>query len=381
MFLFNPDLNLNKLNFKKKNNKKKMSLFQNKEWWGLKVGENEEFDAHHLCVAPLNPSNPNENYIILGSYQGKLRIFLPKFREYRIEDLLFEKDFQMPIIQVIIGKFVPTSAENALCVLFFKKISVFSINFSNNGINCKLLYENNLPRNAYNMVAGPFGGGKHRDFICVQSCDGFLMIYEQDKFASLSQLNEYILPSPIYYVEVTDSFILQNSSFELESYRYSSIGANFNSQKENKALYPDWTINLGEASRKMVGFWRTEKTFEIFILCETMLYVVSHTGALITQKKLEFPPSNIHMYDNSLKGKNMIYEQGQNPENVPVNFATYVISSFTHHILVYKDFQLIWASKTNNIAHGVEIAMFEGQKGLITTINDEGWLEVIFNIE
>jgi Bardet-Biedl syndrome 9 protein len=284
----------------------------------------------------------------------------------------------MPIIQVSVGKFGPMSGENALCVLFFKKFSVFSINFSNNGISCKLLYENNLQRNAYNMEIGPFGGGKNRDFICVQSCDGFLMIYEQDKFASLSQLNEYILPSPLFYVEVTDSFILQNSSMELESYRYSSIGANFNSQKENKLLYPDWTINLGEAARKITGFWRTEKNFEIFVLTETMLFVVSHTGALLTHKKLEYPPCNIFMYENPMKSakSNLIYEQGQNSENVVMNPATFVISSFTHHILVYKDFQLNWASKMNNIAHGIEISMFDGQKGLLTTVNEEGWLEV-----
>lgn len=31
-----------------------MSLFQTKEWWSCKVGEAEEFDANHLCIAELN---------------------------------------------------------------------------------------------------------------------------------------------------------------------------------------------------------------------------------------------------------------------------------------------------------------------------------------
>ena len=353
-----------------------MSLFQNKEWWSLKVGENEEFDSNHLCIASLNPSNPSESYIILGSYQGKLRIYSPKFREYKIEDLLYEKDFQMPIIQVSVGKFLPTSSENALCVLFFKKLSVFSISSSNNGISCKLVYENALQRNAYNMVHGPFGGSKNRDFICVQSCDGYLMIYEQDKFASLSQLNDFILPSPIMYLEITDSFILQNSAYELESYRYSSIGANFNSQKENKTLYHDWSVNLGESARKLTGFWRNEKTFEIFVLGETMLFLISHTGGLQTQKKLEYPACNLDLYENPVKNKNNLVFEGNN--ELINNTANFVITSFTHHILIYRDFQLIWASKMNNIAHGVQISHFEGQNGLITTLNEDGWLEVLF---
>ena len=356
-----------------------MSLFQNKEWWSCKVGENEEFDNNHLCVAPLNPSNPSETHIILGSFQGKLRIFCPKFREYKIEDLLYEKDFQMPIIQVSVGKFLPTSSENALCILFFKKFCVFTVSFSNNGIVCKLLYECNLQRNAYNMVHGSFGGNKNRDFICVQSCDGFLMIYEQDKFASLSALNDYILPSAIHYLEVTDSFVLQNSNYELESYRYSSIGANFNSQKENKTLYPDWSVDLGESARKLTGFWRNEKTYEIFALTDTILFVISHTGSIQTQKKLEYPPCNMVLYDNFQKNNrnSSIFEQGNEVVNSSANI---IISSFTHHILIYKDFQLIWASKMNNIAHGLEISAFEGQKGLITALNEDGWLEVQYII-
>lgn len=355
-----------------------MSLFQNKEWWVTKVGENEEFDSNHLCVASLNQEKPSESHLIVGSFQGKLRIYSPKFREYRIEDLLFEKDFQMPIIQIVVGQFIPTSAEKALCILFFKKYSVFSINFSANGISCKLLYENNLQRNAFNMVYGPFGGVKNRDFICIQSCDGFLMIYEQDKLASLSSLNDYILPSPLLYASVTDSFIIQNSGYDLESYRYSSIGANFNSTKDNKILYPDWTINLGEQARKIVGFWRSEKLFELFVLTDTMLFIVSHTGGIQTQKKLEFPPCNLIIYENPFQNnQNSLYEAGQkNNNNEILKNANFIISSFTHHILVYKDFQLIWASKMNYIAHAIEIANFEDQKGLITSLNEDGWLEV-----
>ena len=36
-----------------------MSLFSLKEFWSTNItGEGEEFDENHLCLAPLNPSNP-----------------------------------------------------------------------------------------------------------------------------------------------------------------------------------------------------------------------------------------------------------------------------------------------------------------------------------
>ena len=54
-----------------------MSIFQNKEWWSTRVGENEEFDPNHLCVANIDNSE-NDETIIVGSYSGKLRLYKPK---------------------------------------------------------------------------------------------------------------------------------------------------------------------------------------------------------------------------------------------------------------------------------------------------------------
>ena len=82
-----------------------MSIFQTKAWWSTKVGANEEFDHNHLCLAELNPSEPNQSYIIIGSFSGFLRIYDPKRRNYKIEDLIYETDLKNPIIQIITGRF------------------------------------------------------------------------------------------------------------------------------------------------------------------------------------------------------------------------------------------------------------------------------------
>jgi len=55
-----------------------MSIFQNKEWWSTRVGENEEFDPNHLCVANIDNAQNATQKIIVGSYSGKLRVYKPE---------------------------------------------------------------------------------------------------------------------------------------------------------------------------------------------------------------------------------------------------------------------------------------------------------------
>ncbi len=66
-----------------------MSIFQNKEWWSTRVGEDEEFDPAHLCVANIDNDENGNDKIIVGSYSGKVRIYSPARRDYTINDLLF----------------------------------------------------------------------------------------------------------------------------------------------------------------------------------------------------------------------------------------------------------------------------------------------------
>ena len=42
--------------------------------------------------------------IIVGSFEGKLRIMTPMPREFKIEDMLLEKDLGQPILQVDCAK-------------------------------------------------------------------------------------------------------------------------------------------------------------------------------------------------------------------------------------------------------------------------------------
>lgn len=43
--------------------------------------------------------------IITGSLQGNLRMYLPKERDYRPEDLLLEQELEQAILQIAAGRF------------------------------------------------------------------------------------------------------------------------------------------------------------------------------------------------------------------------------------------------------------------------------------
>ena len=58
-----------------------------------------------------------------------------------------------------------------------------------------------------------------RDFICVQSMDGTVSVYEQETFAFSRFLPGALLPGPIRYVPKTDSFVTVSSSRQVESYK------------------------------------------------------------------------------------------------------------------------------------------------------------------
>ena len=54
-----------------------MSIFQIKEWWATSVGNKEEFDTRSICIGNVDNSNPAINKIVVGSFEGFLRIYKP----------------------------------------------------------------------------------------------------------------------------------------------------------------------------------------------------------------------------------------------------------------------------------------------------------------
>ncbi|XP_010192389.1 PREDICTED: protein PTHB1, partial [Mesitornis unicolor] len=161
---------------------------------------------------------------------GYLRIFNPHPVKpgdgVQPEDLLLEVQLREPVLQVEVGKFVSGTEGLHLAVLHCRKLCVYAVSGTlgnvehGNQYQIKLMYEHNLQRTACNMTYGPFGGVKGRDFICIQSMDGMLMLFEQESYAFGRFLPGFLLPGPLTYSSRTDSFITVSSCRQVESYKY-----------------------------------------------------------------------------------------------------------------------------------------------------------------
>ena len=58
-----------------------------------------------------------------------------------------------------------------------------------------------------------------RDFLCVQSLDGYLSFFEQESFAFGRFFPWFLLPGSIQYIPKTDSFVTCTSSRTVEAFK------------------------------------------------------------------------------------------------------------------------------------------------------------------
>ena len=104
-----------------------MSVFQLNEWWGVQVASTEEFDFGCLCLGNIDNASPPSDKIVVGSLEGMIRVYNPSKPQYRIEDLILEESLGLPILQLLTGRFIPSTEIIGLAVLHPRKLVVYEI--------------------------------------------------------------------------------------------------------------------------------------------------------------------------------------------------------------------------------------------------------------
>ena len=119
----------------------------------------------------VDNSEPPQNKILVGSFEGKLRIYTPTPREFKIEDMPIEKDLGLPILQVACAQnlagpkaqqFLPSQSRNvkdlnAVAVLHSRKLVIAMIVTTNDFSSFQEVHSHTFNRNAFNFVVGCFG--------------------------------------------------------------------------------------------------------------------------------------------------------------------------------------------------------------------------------
>lgn len=179
-----------------------MSIFQVKEWWSTTVGDNEEFDHNNIILANVDNDPSQEDKIVVGSFEGKLRVFRPnskKNNQYHVDDMIIEKNMGFPILQVGVGRFTKHYKGNTLAILSTRELTIHSIETKSNFSTINCLQSHKLDRNAFNFIHGSFGKQTSNDQIIVQSVDGALIVIDDEFIVFKISLADYFIPGPISY--------------------------------------------------------------------------------------------------------------------------------------------------------------------------------------
>ncbi|CAF3434621.1 unnamed protein product [Rotaria sp. Silwood1] len=387
-----------------------MSLFKAREWWSCQVGSGEQFDYGCLKVGSFTEDLTNK--IVVGSHQGILRIYSPSSSQSdsitnnHANDLLLEKNLGMPIIQIEIGKFVSTSSVNQIAILFSQKISVYDYNeqsgMTEHGrqIDLELNYEHNLNRPTFNMCKGQFGSGgrgnkesSNYEYICVQTLDGVLYVFEHERQSMVKSLPNTYLPGPICYLSRSDAIITVSSNHQLECYKYQTLaissgvehGSNKDTRRKgldddsslsvpqtSKRVLPEWSFNLGECALGIQTTQRVRSTAQIIVvLGERNLFGLHDNGQLIFMSKFEYNPSTFIIY-NTETNNNVSQSDSSNTG------VRYIIGTHSHTLFISQDAHIRWAAHIDFVPVQIEVCTIQNIRGMICTLSETGLLQCCY---
>ncbi|KAF4138218.1 PTHB1 C-terminus [Phytophthora infestans] len=388
-----------------------MSLFQVREWWTAKGEHDEEYTPGTLVVGNVDNDSSGHVKIVTGSLNGVLRMYCPTQSEFRIEHLLLEENIRRPILQLALGYFIPNQRILALAILQPRRIGVYVVEgvggtgMAANYFKITLRYEHLLGIDgehftAYNFIYGPFGSPSlhsgtgapqrsERDHLCVQSLDGRLQFFEQDRFAFLQPLNNNFLPGAICYAANMDAVIAATSDLQLECYRYQVLASASLKKKRNAldedgkedrqkeaalaSVHCDWKINIGEVIVDIrvarVSYQESASSFDILVLGEFTLFGIKPQGEVFLQKRLGFHPSAFIPFRRYASPTERVSQSTTGMENL-------LIASHTKLWSVFKEKTLVWSACASTVPVALQITELGGIDGMIVSLDSDGALSV-----
>ena len=346
-----------------------MSIFESKEYSSVSVSKssNEEFDSNCITIGNVDNESNGQNKICVSSMRGYLRIYEPHFLSNSTDQLLFEKKFEEPILQIDIGNYVIRSDENLLGILQSNRFFSIKISKLKEATNIEIKSDNKLKRKAHNFTRGKIGE-RNNDIVFIQSIDGAVSIYEQDTLINIVTFSEVFFPGQIAFLNRKDAFIISNTAYEIECYSYNNL-ATLKANSQNTNFNHQWKANIGElAIQIQIIFNSINKKEEVVVLSETMLNLINENGNLVYQKKLDYEPRTFYAYNitDPKYQTNKLFD------------LMCMISTSSNHILIYKGTVLSWAVKVYETPIYLKLADFDRIKSLIVSLSDNGRLNVLY---
>eukprot|EP00792_Barthelona_sp_PAP020_P007344 TRINITY_DN3139_c0_g1_i1.p1 TRINITY_DN3139_c0_g1~~TRINITY_DN3139_c0_g1_i1.p1 ORF type:complete len:803 (-),score=209.67 TRINITY_DN3139_c0_g1_i1:44-2452(-) len=344
-----------------------MSLFHTGDLWSSETLMDEEFAVDSFSIY----EQPGEEVkIIVGSFQGIVKVYEPSRSNYKADHLILEQNLELPIYQILVGKFLPHSDQNAIACLHPRSLSVFSLEINASKLasgqyaSLNLQYQHELPRNSHSMICGPFGNNVTHDFICVQSMDGVWFFFDRDKQSFNVSMGSYMVPGPIAYLKERDLFISFNSHLKVNAYKMQML-VTAAVQMDGGKVTPEWSLNLGEPVIKILTgrlFNETAATgqYNVVIVGEHSIWTISDHGHLLQHRRLNYSPITALLYDNP---------SGNGLQNL-------LVATDTKNLIVYIDRTTAWMAKVDFLPLSLTVREVCGVKGSIVAQFDDGTVHV-----
>ncbi|CAM9718937.1 unnamed protein product, partial [Choristocarpus tenellus] len=297
----------------------------------------------------------------------------------------------------------------AIAVLHPRRLGVYTVE-AKGGLGVKASYFNLVKAyehllgvdgghfTAYNMVHGDFGG-VGRDLLCVQSMDGRLQVYEQDAHAFTRRLHGVLTPGPLCYVAKIDAFVTSNNEMGIDCYKYQAsrdratlcaLAASQGDIGEGKGegivgvrtVHAYWSIRIGEAAQDIfVSKFCCSLgpgCVDIVVIGERTLFALREQGTIRLQKFLEYQPCCACKYTVSAQGGGIMGATSNSESLEEVEMENIIIATETQLLMVYKDLELMWASRVSQPPVSLCVAIFGGFPGMVCSLDEEGRVQVCY---
>lgn len=383
-----------------------MSLFRAREWWTATTGSEEEFAPTAFCVADVDNQGggaparrrlppparaarpraararppparraPRADKMVTGSLSGVLRIYLPRQRGYRAEDLLLEQRLDAPIVQLAAGALLASSSRLALAVLHPRKLAVYEVHAgTQSGAPHALAraFEVGLQRTSFNMALGRFGGSAHES-AAVQSIDGSVSVLHGHELAYTRLLADALVPGPWVYSPRLECFYTANSLLQVCCYKLSALaqaqaeapptqpapGGGGGGGQGERRVAADWSVMVGEhvVDVQLGRFSRGlgSGQAELVVLCwQSLLTLPEGGGAPTYARRLEMAPACM-----------ALFPAGEGADPATGGAHNLLLCSATGALQLLRGGELLWAARAERppIALAVcQLAQIRGEQ-------------------
>lgn len=253
------------------------SLFQLRNYWSTTLFGSECSPSAFIVG---NVDNEKGDKIVVGTFDGKLQVWSPSSKEMDAHDLLLERQFEDPILQLCCADFEELTedvTQNLLAILFPSKVLFARLlrhteeaNYMESEESEKenvmefyfysfdICFAAELAHTAFNMTAGNFGRARHA-LLCVQALNGHLSFIDRHKvlFSGFLPSNQFLLPGHMAYSLERDLLVTHNSSMFLMCYSFPSIVTAFHKAVVNASStsYPSSgsRTNFGDSALPPLG--------------------------------------------------------------------------------------------------------------------------------